>query len=96
MKLELISTESRSAEIRRLGQLYFYFIVFYQSSRQEGVFDDNVSYFSLKPYVVTCHLNCLVETGQMRGHNIYVYEVYTKISVIITKYSLLSRALFIF
>ena len=29
------------------------------------------SYFSLKPYVVTPHLNRLDETVQMRGHNIY-------------------------
>ena len=28
------------------------------------------SYFSLKPYVVTPHLICLIETDQMRGHNI--------------------------
>ena len=34
-----------------------------------GVIDD-FSYFSLKPYVVTSHLNCLIETVQMRGHNI--------------------------
>ena len=26
--------------------------------------------FSLKPYVVTPHLNCLDEMVQMRGHNI--------------------------
>ena len=41
-----------------------------QSSRQEGVIDDNFSYFSSKPYVVTPHLNRLVETVQMKGHNI--------------------------
>ena len=38
------------------------------------VFDDNLniifSYLSLKPYVVTAHLNRLDETVQMRGHNI--------------------------
>ena len=28
-----------------------------------GVFDDNFSYFSSKPYVVTPHLNRLIETG---------------------------------
>ena len=33
----------------------------------EGYF----SYFSLKLYVVTPHLNRLVETVQMRGHNIF-------------------------
>ena len=32
--------------------------------------EDNFSYFSLKPYVVTPHLNCLDETVQMRGHHI--------------------------
>ena len=30
----------------------------------------DVSYFSLKPYVVTPYLNRLVGTVQMRGHNI--------------------------
>ena len=34
------------------------------------VFDDNFSYFSLKPYVVTPHLNHLIEMVQMRGHNV--------------------------
>ena len=33
------------------------------------VFDDNFSYFSSKPYVVTPHLNRLDETVQMIGHN---------------------------
>ena len=33
-------------------------------------FRDIFSYFSMKPYVVTPHLNCLVKTVQMRGHNI--------------------------
>ena len=31
---------------------------------------DNYSYFCLKLYVVTPHLNRLIETVQMRGHNI--------------------------
>ena len=34
---------------------------------------DNFSYFSFKPYVVTPHLNRLVETVQMRGLNICFY-----------------------
>ena len=34
------------------------------------MFDDNFSYFSLKTYVVTPHLNRLDEMVQMRGHNI--------------------------
>ena len=37
------------------------------------VFDDNSSYVILKLYVVTPHLNCLVETVQMRGHNVCFY-----------------------
>ena len=37
------------------------------------------SYFSLKPYVVTPHLNRLVETVQMRGHNISFCAKLTKI-----------------
>ena len=31
---------------------------------------DNVCLFSIKTYVVTPHLNHLIETVQMRGHNI--------------------------
>ena len=31
------------------------------------------SYFSLKPYVVTPHLKGLIETVQMRGHNLCFY-----------------------
>ena len=42
---------------------------------------------------MTPHLNRLVETVQMRGHNICFKVELTKISLIITKYSLLSRAL---
>ena len=41
-------------------------LVYTQSSRQKGVFDDIFSYFSSKPYVVTPHLHCLAETVQMR------------------------------
>ena len=47
-----------------------------------------LSYFSSKPYVVFPHLNL-----QMRGHNICFYAESTKITLIITKHSLLSRAL---
>ena len=35
--------------------------------------------FSSKPYVVTPHLNRLVKTVQMRGHNIRFYAELTKI-----------------
>ena len=49
-----------------------------QSSSKEGVFDDNFSYLSSKPYDVTPHLNRLVETVQMRGHNICFYAELTK------------------
>ena len=37
-------------------------------------------YFSLKPYVVTPHLNRLVETVQIRGHNIGFSAELTKIT----------------
>ena len=37
------------------------------------VFDDNFSYFSSKPYVVTPHLNRLLEMVQMSRHNIRFY-----------------------
>ena len=40
-------------------------------------FGDNFSYFKLKPYVVTPHLNCLIETVQMRGQ--WFYAELTKI-----------------
>ena len=40
---------------------------------------DNFSYFSMKPYVVTPQLNCLVKMVQMRGHNICFYAELTKI-----------------
>ena len=40
---------------------------------------DNFSYFSLKPYVVTPHLNCLVKTIQMRDHSICFNAEVTKI-----------------
>ena len=43
----------------------------------EGIF----SYFSLKPYVVTPHLNRLVETVQMRGHNMFYAELRKKIYI---------------
>ena len=36
-------------------------------------------YFLLKPYVVTPHLNCLIETVQMSGHNLCFYAGLTKI-----------------
>ena len=34
------------------------------------IIEANFSYFSFKPYVVTPHLNRLVETVQMGGHNV--------------------------
>ena len=42
-------------------------------SREERVFDDSLGlffYFSMKPYVVPSHLSRLIETVQMKGHNI--------------------------
>ena len=42
---------------------------------------------------MTTHLNRLDETVQMRGHNICFYAELTNLSLIITKYSLLSTAL---
>ena len=40
---------------------------------------DNFSYFSLKLYVVTPHLNRLVEMVQMRGHKVCFCAELTKI-----------------
>ena len=56
----------------------FYYSV-NKSSRYKGVFDDNFSYFSSKPYVVTPHLNHLAETVQTTGHAICFYEELIKI-----------------
>ena len=42
------------------------------------IIEDNFSYFSLKPYVVTPHLNHF-KTVQMKGHNIRFYAELTKI-----------------
>ena len=46
----------------------------FQSSRKKGVFDDDFSY----PYILTPHLNCLGETVQMRGQNMFFAQL-TKI-----------------
>ena len=46
---------------------------------QERVFDDNFSYFSWKPYILTPHLNRLDKTVQMRGQNICFYAELAKI-----------------
>ena len=51
-----------------------------------------ISYLSLKPYVVTPHLNQLIEMVQMRGHKTFMQNK-QKISLIIIKYSLLFTAL---
>ena len=61
-----------------------------------GVFDDKqkFSYFSLKPYVVSPHLNRLVEPVQIRGNNICFMENSQKLSLIIIKYTLISTALY--
>ena len=51
-------------------------------------------YLSLKPCVVTPYLNRLIETVQIRGHNIFLCRIYKNYLVlIINKYSILSRAL---
>ena len=56
-------------------------------------FDENFSYFSRKPYVMTPHLNCLIESVQMRGHNKLFYAALTKIIPNYHQIILLSRAL---
>ena len=59
-----------------------------------GVFVDNVSYFSLKPYVMTPYLNRLTKTVQRRGHNIrFEAELTKKIIPNYHQYSLISIAL---
>ena len=42
---------------------------------------------------MTPHLSRLIEMVQIRGHNICFYAELKKLSLIITKYSLLSRTL---
>ena len=37
--------------------------------------EDKFSYFSLKPYVVTPHLNSLNEMVQMRGNNMFLSRI---------------------
>ena len=51
------------------------------------IIEDIFSYFLLKPYVVTPHLNRLVVTVQMTGHNKCLCAELTKLSLIIIKYS---------
>ena len=41
---------------------------------------DNFCLFCFEPYVVTPHLNRLVETVQMRGHNIWQLDNFNIIS----------------
>ena len=59
--------------------------------------DDNrgyfFSYFALKLYVLTPHMNRLVGTIHMRGLNICLNEELTKVSFNYDKYFLLSRTL---
>ena len=43
------------------------------------IIEGNFSYFSLKSYVVTPHLNRRDEKVQMSGHNVCFYVVLTKI-----------------
>ena len=43
------------------------------------IIEDSFSYFSLKPYDVTPHLNCLNKMVQMRGHNVCFYAELTYI-----------------
>ena len=55
--------------------------------------DRSCSFFTLKPYVVTPHLNRLDETVQTRGHNVCLFIQKQKLSIVIIKHSLLSRSL---
>ena len=49
-------------------------------------------YFSLKPYVCMCSSEPSQEIVQVRGHKMFLCRI-KKLSLIITKYSLLCRAL---
>ena len=44
------------------------------------IITDNFCYFSLKPYVVTPHLNRLNKTVQMRGQNMFLCRINKKLS----------------
>ena len=53
----------------------------FQSSRYERVFADSKGYFFLilhKTYVLTPHLNGLIEMVHMRGHNIIMVSMRNK------------------
>ena len=80
--VSLVAVSHVKCMLRALGKREYLMII-----------QDNFSYFSLKPYVVTPHLNCLIEMVQKRGHNIFFNQNLPKLSLIIAKYSLLSRAL---
>ena len=54
-------------------------IIFLISHRIFLISHRNFSYFSSQPYVVTTHLNCLVETIQMKGRNLHFYAELVKI-----------------
>ena len=59
----------------------FLFLKQIQSSRSEGVFDGNISYFSLKPYDVTPRRDGLDEGSQ----HVFMQNK-QKLCLIITKY----------
>ena len=44
------------------------------------IIENNFPYISLKPYVVTPHLNRLDETVQIRGHSMFLCRINKKIS----------------
>ena len=53
----------------------FYSIMYRALDKREYlvIIRDNFCIFCFEPYVVTPHLNCLDETVQMRGHNIWFW-----------------------
>ena len=49
-------------------------------------------FFLLKTYNATPHLSCLDKAVQISDHNIWFSAEFTKLSLIIAKYSLLSSS----
>ena len=66
----LVTPDKHLARLMASAQKMSYLSSIQHWVQQSSRFDDNFSYFSSKPYVVTPHLNRLVETAHMRGRNI--------------------------
>ena len=71
LKVRTLSNQNENFKLRLDTVTEFISVNMSKCTQSSG--DINFSYFSLKPYDVTTHLNHLDETVQMRGHNICFY-----------------------